>query len=178
MSLLSIPDSAKKIQEAKEIQAYLQARGIHYERWDISQPLSSDADEKSVLTAYETHLTPYCEKHGYQSVDVICVNEETPNVGEIRKKFLQEHTHTEDEVRFFVRGQGLFWFHLPGEPIFSVLCQEGDLLSVPAHFKHWFDMGDAPYVKVIRMFTDPTGWVAHYTHSRVEERYQGASSWQ
>lgn len=171
MSCLHLPDLKHTITNYVEIQSYLQGKGIHYERWELPVAVAEDADEKTVLSAYGDFLAPYMEKQGYQTADVVCVHAGTPQVGEVRKKFLSEHTHSEDEVRFFVKGRGLFWFHLPETPIFSVLCQEGDLLSVPAGVQHWFDIGETPYVKAIRMFLDPQGWIAQYTHSKVEARY-------
>ena len=37
----------------------------------------------------------------------------------------------EDEIRFFVQGAGTFYLHL-GDEVVAVLCEAGDLLSVPA----------------------------------------------
>jgi 1,2-dihydroxy-3-keto-5-methylthiopentene dioxygenase len=104
---------------------------------------------------------------------VISINTLTPNYEAIRAKFLAEHIHDEDEIRFFVDGQGLFWFHLSDTPIFNVLCQRGDLISVPTGTKHWFDAGPQdPFVKAIRIFTEMTGWTPHYTASGIEGNYQ------
>jgi 1,2-dihydroxy-3-keto-5-methylthiopentene dioxygenase len=115
------------------------------------------------------------EAGGYQTADVITINHLTENYEAIRAKFLSEHTHSEDEIRFFVDGQGLFWFHLehsPGSEVFNVLCEKGDLISVPAGTKHWFDAGESdPFVKAIRIFIDTSGWVPVYTESGVEKRY-------
>lgn len=171
MTILFIPDEQKKISDQSQIKTYLNERGIRYEHWSLPEPLERDADQETVLTTYASKINPYMEKYGYQTADVICVSEETPNISEIRKKFLQEHTHSEDEVRLFAKGQGLFWFSIPGQAVFSLLCEEGDLISVPANFPHWFDLGEKPYVKAVRMFTDPAGWVANYTGSGVDGGY-------
>ena len=175
MSSLYIPASKHTITSSREIQTYLHDRGIYFARWELPVEIAEDADEPTVLSAYGDFLTPYMAENGYQTADVVCLHAGMPQLTEIRRKFLQEHTHSEDEVRFFVKGQGLFWFHLPEVPVFSLLCQAGDLLSVPAGFRHWFDMGENPYVKVIRIFMDPQGWVAQYTHSQIEARYAGFS---
>jgi 1,2-dihydroxy-3-keto-5-methylthiopentene dioxygenase len=113
------------------------------------------------------------EANGYKTADVISINSLTPNYDQIRAKFLSEHTHSEDEVRFFVDGEGHFWFNLgENEPIFNVLCQAGDLISVPAGTKHWFDAGESnPFVKAIRIFIDTSGWVPEYTNSKIEQQY-------
>jgi 1,2-dihydroxy-3-keto-5-methylthiopentene dioxygenase len=111
-------------------------------------------------------------EHGYTVADVINVLPTTPNLEALREKFLQEHTHTEDEVRFFVEGTGQFWFNLGGnEPIFYVRCTRGDLLSVPKGTPHWFDFWEEKRVKAIRMFIDTSGWVPHYTGTGAEKLF-------
>ena len=53
-------------------------------------------------------LNPFMQAGGYQTADVITINHLTENYEAIRAKFLAEHTHSEDEIRFFVDGKGLF----------------------------------------------------------------------
>jgi 1,2-dihydroxy-3-keto-5-methylthiopentene dioxygenase len=103
-------------------------------------------------------------------VDVVSLNRDAPNKDELRKKFLSEHTHSEDEVRFFVVGEGLFTLHL-GQQVCEVLCRQGDLISVPAHTPHWFDMGPNPNFIAIRFFNNPEGWVANYTGSSIADAF-------
>lgn len=158
--------------EEGDIRRFLQERGVWYEHRpaEASQIGLSDAE---VLQAHAYWLKPFMEKNAYRTLDVIRVTPMTPNVPAIRDKFLREHTHSEDEVRFFVEGEGLFWFHqeTPEEEVFSVRCVAGDLLTVPANTKHWFDLGPAPMVCAIRIFTDQAGWVPHYTQSGIEQWY-------
>jgi 1,2-dihydroxy-3-keto-5-methylthiopentene dioxygenase len=93
-----------------------------------------------------------------------------PEKAAMRTKFLSEHTHSEDEVRFFVEGSGLFSLHIGGS-VYLVTCERGDLLSVPAGTRHWFDMGDSPRFAAIRLFLDPSGWVAKYTGDAIADRF-------
>jgi 1,2-dihydroxy-3-keto-5-methylthiopentene dioxygenase len=88
----------------------------------------------------------------------------------LRQKFLAEHTHSEDEVRFFVEGCGLFCLHI-GDEVLQVLCERNDWLAVPAGTRHWFDMGPAPHFCALRFFNDPAGWVADFTGDPIAERY-------
>ena len=172
MAILTIPDNDTVIRGYDNIHAYLTARGILFEEWQPDSPLSKDADQDTILAAYSHRLDPMMTQGGYTVADVISVYPDTPDIGAIRRKFLGEHTHSEDEVRYFVEGQGLFWFNLGGdEPVFSVLCQAGDLLSVPANTRHWFDLGSEPHVRAIRVFIDPSGWVPHYTESGADKKY-------
>ena len=86
--------------------------------------------------------------------DVIRVTKETPNVPALREKFLNEHTHTEDEVRFFVEGSASFYLRTGGK-VYQAICTRGDLIGVPANTTHWFDMGPSPEFAAIRMFVNP-----------------------
>ena len=110
------------------------------------------------------------QENGFQSVDVVSLNPDHPDKAVLRAKFLNEHTHSEFEVRFFVEGQGLFYLHL-GDQVYTVLCEQGDLISVPAGATHWFDMGANPHFKAIRLFTNPEGWVANFTGSDIANRF-------
>jgi len=175
MATLTIPDKNITLHTLPEIRDYLAERGIWIDQWEASQPFSDSATQEEILAAYEPTLKPFMVKNNYQTADVISVHAQTPNLPELREKFLREHTHTEDEVRFFVDGQGFFWFNPGGEePVFCVKCVAGDLLSVPANVKHWFDLGPTPFVKTIRIFTDASGWTPHYTQSGVDNRYRDA----
>ena len=109
-------------------------------------------------------------EQGYQAVDVVSLNPDHPERAVLRQKFLEEHTHAEDEVRFFVAGQGLFTLHIK-DKVYEVLCQQGDLISVPANTRHWFDMSERPYFIAIRLFTNPAGWVANFTGDKIAQRF-------
>ena len=172
MAVLTIPDKNLRLTDFEAIKAYLHARGVWHDRWEASVAFAPDADQETVLQAYDYVLKPYMEKHGYHTADVIVVHPDTPNLEALRNKFLQEHTHTEDEVRFFVDGKGYFWFNLGGEePVFCMCCEAGDLISVPAGTAHWFEMEEKPFVKAIRIFIDTSGWVPHYTGSGTDQKY-------
>jgi 1,2-dihydroxy-3-keto-5-methylthiopentene dioxygenase len=110
------------------------------------------------------------QEEGFATVDVIGMTPAHPDRAALRGKFLDEHRHSEDEVRFFVRGEGIFYLHL-GERVYAVGCAAGDLMSVPAGTAHWFDMGPAPDFTAIRLFTDPQGWVADMTGSPIAARF-------
>ena len=144
--------------------------GVRFEQWQTTQELAPGASQETVISAYQTDIQRLIDEQGYQTVDVISLNSKHPKKDELREKFLSEHTHGEDEVRFFVAGQGLFSLHI-GECVYEVLCVAGDLISVPANTKHWFDMGPNPEFIAIRLFNNPEGWVAHYTENEIATRF-------
>ncbi len=170
MAVLTIPKTKEEIRDAQEIEHFLKQRNIFYAKWETVEVNDSDSDEK-IIKKYSEQLEPYMQQNGYKVADVVNIHSGTENYPAIREKFLAEHIHTEDEVRYFIDGEGVFWFHLENGEIFNVLCQKGDLISVPAGVKHWFDAGEKPFVKVIRIFIDKSGWVPHYTASNVEKQF-------
>jgi len=182
MATLHLPDTGVTLTDFDAIRKLLAEYGVFHTRWAADQDLALDADQDTILAAYATALRPFMAQNGYRVADVINVHPGTPNLPELRAKFLREHTHTEDEVRFFVDGQGLFWFN-PGPhpqtgepgPVMGLLCTAGDLISVPANMKHWFDLGPVAHVKAIRIFIDTAGWVPHYTDSGIDTRYDPAA---
>jgi 1,2-dihydroxy-3-keto-5-methylthiopentene dioxygenase len=153
-----------------EIAAALHAAGVRFERWRAAQPLTNDADDRTVLDAYRADVERLMSERGYQSVDVLRCLPNNPNRAELRRKFLDEHTHDDDEVRFFVEGSGVFYLRI-GAKVYVTLCECGDLLSVPAGTRHWFDMGPAPRFTAIRLFTTPAGWVAKFTGDAIAQRF-------
>lgn len=52
-----------------------------------------------------------------------------------------------------------------------VLCQAGDLISVPDGALHWFDMGPEPEFTCVRLFTNPQGWVAEFSGSEIADQF-------
>jgi cupin superfamily acireductone dioxygenase involved in methionine salvage len=114
-------------------------------------------------------------KGGYKAVDVISLTADHPQKDAIRAKFLSEHTHDEDEVRFFHEGAGNFVLHVNGR-VYDARCERGDLISVPTGTLHWFDAGPEPHVTALRVFTATTGWTPHYTGTDMAERFPAATA--
>ncbi len=153
-----------------EIAEVLEGIKVRFEQWQATAPIAAgDAPEK-VMAAYEADIERLKKEEGYVTVDVVSLNADHPDKAALREKFLSEHTHGEDEVRFFVAGSGLFSLHV-GRRVYEVLCEAGDLISVPTKTTHWFDMGPNPHFVAIRLFNNPEGWVAQYTGNDIASRF-------
>ncbi|MDQ2972677.1 MAG: acireductone dioxygenase [Pseudomonadota bacterium] len=144
--------------------------GVRFEQWEASQPIAPGAAPEDVIAAYRDDIERLQREHGYRAVDVISLGADHPQKDTLRQKFLNEHTHAEDEVRFFVAGEGLFTLHIDGR-VYEVLCTQGDLIGVPDNTRHWFDMGPNPGFVAIRLFTHPEGWVAQFTGDEIAARF-------
>lgn len=153
-----------------DIARELAAVGVRFEQWQATQPVAPGASQDEVIAAYRGDIDRLMREEGYRTVDVVSLTPDHPERAAFRQKFLSEHTHAEDEVRFFVAGSGQFTLHI-GDKVYDVLCEKGDLIGVPDGTRHWFDMSESPYFVAIRLFNNPAGWVAEFTGDAIAERF-------
>ena len=150
-----------------EIAAHLRSIGVTYEQWTATESLPIDADQDAVLRAYAADVARI-QAQGFNTVDVIRLAGDLDDpaflakAAEARQKFLAEHTHDDDEVRFFVEGSGAFYLRVDGS-VHVIVGEAGDYIFVPKDTKHWFDMGSRPRFAAIRFFAIPEGWVGRFT---------------
>lgn len=163
-------DTLQHIQDKTQIAAELNKAGVRYQQWHTDAAIKPGDSPENIIAAYRAEIDKLIAEEGYQSMDVVSLNSDHPQKAELRKKFLDEHTHGEDEVRFFVAGQGLFSLHI-ADKVYEVLCTQGDLISVPANTPHWFDMGPNPHFVAIRLFNNPAGWVANFTGNNIADQF-------
>ncbi len=161
--LLATSDRADMAAELAKI-------GVDFEQWDASKPIAPGDSHDIILDAYRADIDRLVEANGFRTVDVVSIAPDNENREAMRAKFLDEHFHKEDEVRFFVAGSGLFTLHV-GSKVYEVLCESGDLIAVPDSMTHWFDMGPEPSFVAIRFFTEPDGWVGHFTGTDIAQRF-------
>lgn len=175
MTILSIYNhdatgSPEHIRDFDQIAQKLDDVGVLIERWDANKKLSENAQSEEVQAAYQDSIDRLHDKYDFQSIDVVSLKPDNPKKDEFRNMFLTEHFHKDFEIRFFVDGRGLFYLHI-NDKVYFVLCEKGDLISVPARTTHWFDMGSAPDFKAIRLFTTENGWVAEFTGSDISTKF-------
>jgi 1,2-dihydroxy-3-keto-5-methylthiopentene dioxygenase len=172
MAIVRIPDENRTLREQSEVAAYLASIGIEYERWDLPQSVADGVSPEEVLATYSVQIEKLKQRGGYVTADVIDVTPQTPNLEPMLAKFSREHWHDEDEVRFIVRGHGLFHIHPRQGPLTAIEVEAGDLIRVPRGTWHWFDLCGDRTIRAIRLFQDQSGWTPHYTDSGVDRNYQ------
>ena len=173
LTIFSDQDPSAPVWESRDgdaIATELNKIDVRFERWQADRDLGENPQPQDVIAAYQHEIDKLVAEKGYQSWDVISMRPDNEQREVLRTKFLSEHTHGEDEVRFFVEGAGLFCLHLNGK-IFQILCEKNDPISVPANTRHWFDMGGSPSFTAIRVFDNPEGWVAHFTGDGIADKY-------
>ncbi len=167
-----IPGGGRTIDDERAVRETLAGVGIDYERWAPSRPLPEGASAEEVLAAYAPEIDRLKETGGYVTADVIDVSPKTPNLEAMLAKFSREHWHDEDEVRFILRGRGVFHIHPEGAPVLAIEVAPGDLIRVPRGTHHWFDLCSERDIRAIRLFQDVSGWTPHYTDTGVDARYE------
>lgn len=172
MAVVSIPTQSRRLVTAPEVAGFLKDYGIRYERWPLADRCDPDASSDDILAAYAPEIEKLKAEGGFVTADVINVTPETPGLDAMIAKFNKEHTHTEDEVRFIVKGRGLFHIHPEdGSDVFSIEMTAGDWISVPAGTRHWFDFCSEKTIRAIRLFQDKSGWTPHYIEAGVHEQF-------
>lgn len=162
MAKIDITSTKTTLTDRKQVADFLAQFGVSYDRWPLEDRVSPDAEAQVILDAYKTELEVLKTQGGYATADVINVNPETPNLDTMLNRFNKEHTHSEDEVRFILKGRGVFHFHPPTGPVFALEVEPGDLINVPAGTRHWFDLCSERTIRAIRLFKDMTGWTPAY----------------
>jgi len=171
MASITVADENRKITGVQEIRDFLAPFGVWYEHWEVEGRVGQDATDEEILAAYAPEIERLKEEGGFVTADIINVCPDTPNLDTMLDKFNKEHTHDEDEVRFTVKGSGLFHIHPPSGPVFAIQVESGDLINVPKGTRHWFDLCDSRTIRCIRLFQDMSGWAPHYIEGGVHNKY-------
>jgi len=122
-----------------------------------------DGEKEQVLAALEPYYEELKRTKGYQTRDLVVLHPDVPNLDAMLAKFDKVHTHSDDEVRYIIDGEGVFGFVLPDGGQVELLVEAGDYINVPANTEHWFYLTEKRRIKAVRYFVSPEGWVANYT---------------
>jgi 1,2-dihydroxy-3-keto-5-methylthiopentene dioxygenase len=132
----------------------LAKNGVYYERIDTDP------------ARYRAPIDRVKTERGYVEEDVIELRPDTPNLDAICAKFLDEHFHDDDEVRFVLEGEGIFDIRSNDDQWMRVQVERGDLIVVPKDRHHRFLLTDRKHIRCVRLFKDTSGWVPHYREAR------------
>jgi 1,2-dihydroxy-3-keto-5-methylthiopentene dioxygenase len=172
MAVVTVPEQGRKIEDPVAINEFLAPFGIQYERWPLEERVDPNAPPEAILAAYDPEIQRLMAAGGYVVADVINVTPETPGLDAMLEKFKSEHIHTEDEVRFILKGRGVFHINPADQgPVFAIQVDAGDLINVPKGTLHWFNLCEDRTVRAVRLFQDKTGWTPHYSNSGIHAKY-------
>jgi len=171
MAHLTIPERSQSLHDPREIAAFLSPFGIQYEQWATDAVVPEHPTNEQILAAYAKQIEALKNKGGYVTADVIDVTPDVPDLQAMLDRFNKEHMHAEDEVRFIVKGNGVFHIHPTGAPVFAIHVTAGDLINVPAGTQHWFDLCEDRTIRAIRLFKEVAGWTPQYAQNSVHGNF-------
>lgn len=150
----------KLLNHQEDIAVELSGIGVSFARQELAAPVTTQTSSDEVLAAYRAEIERLYGQQGYTLADVIRLDENQPEKerNSQRAACLVERTGGR-EALLFVAGRGLCCLHV-GDEVYAVMCEKGDLLSIPAGMKRWFDAGEHPRVVAIRLLAsedDRTG---------------------
>jgi 1,2-dihydroxy-3-keto-5-methylthiopentene dioxygenase len=99
---------------------------------------------------------------GYHTQDEVALSPATENLDALCAKFIDEHLHDDDEVRFVLEGDGIFDIRSNDDRWMRVVVEAGDLIIVPAGKYHRFMLTDSKQIRCVRLFKDASGWTPVY----------------
>jgi len=130
--------------------------GVLRDNGVVHQSLDTDP------AVHQGQLDMLGRERGYVQQDIVELRPDTPNLGQICAKLIDEHYHDDDEVRFVPEGAGVFDIRDDRDRWMRVEVRAGDLIVVPARRHHRFFLTDANTLRCLRLFKDESGWVPHY----------------
>src|ERR1700690_132849 len=138
-------DSGKNI-TAQE----LNAQGVTYEQFETDE------------TKYKGPLEALMKERGYVTMDQVKMWADMPNFQALCDKFVGEHLHTDDEVRFVIGGSGVFEIRSQDDRWMKVIVEPSDFILVPANRFHRFYLTDEKKIHCVCLFKDQSGWTPLY----------------
>jgi 1,2-dihydroxy-3-keto-5-methylthiopentene dioxygenase len=128
----------------------LRSEGVWHEHLPVAEP------------EHRPRLQAFMRERGYVEQDVVELTPKTPGLDAICAKFVDEHLHDEDEVRFVLSGEGVFDIRSRDDRWMRVTVRPGDLIVVPEGRHHRFLLTERQTIRCVRLFKDRAGWVPHY----------------
>ncbi len=145
------------LETGKDITAEeLNAQGVSYRRLPTEE------------AAYKPPLEKIMGENGYVTMDQVKMWPEMQNFDALCQKFVGEHLHTDDEVRFVLAGSGVFEIRSLDDRWMKVTVEPQDFISVPANRYHRFYLTDEKKIQCVRLFKDQSGWTPLYRKEREE----------
>lgn len=164
MSILSVFHPAspalpnKVLTHHDDIATTLAEQGVRFTHHEHGLRVRPGTAEGEVLDACREHLDQLMTAHGSKAYVLLNRDGETPVQADVR----DEHVHEAEEVFAVISGRAQVGLRL-GDWVYSVLCEKGDQLVVPAGTRRWVELGDTPFCLALRLYGSEQGMQARLT---------------
>ncbi|WP_410951961.1 oxidase [Pseudomonas sp. S1(2024)] len=164
MSILSVfhPSSPelpnKVLTHHDDIVATLAEQGVRFAHAELGLRVRPGTAQEEVLEACREHLDQLMTAHGSKAFVLLNREGEAPAQVDVR----DEHVHDADEVFAVVGGRAQVGLRA-GDWVYSVLCEKGDQLVLPAGTRRWVELGDTPFCLALRLYSSEEGMQPRFT---------------
>ncbi|MFJ4456560.1 oxidase [Pseudomonas sp. NPDC089392] len=174
MSILSVFHPAspalpnKLLTHHDDIAATLAEQGVRFVHAEHGLRVRPGTAPDEVLGACREYLDQLMTAHGSKAFVLLNRDGEDPAQVDVR----DEHVHDADEVFAVVSGRAQVGLRL-GDWVYSVLCEKGDQLLVPAGTRRWVELGDTPFCLALRLYGSEEGVQARLTGDETARAFLG-----
>lgn len=144
----------KLLTHVEDIASTLAAVGVQFSQVPVAQPVMAGTASDELMTTSRAQIDQLMTQHGYTSAEVLSLCDERGEGSELARALRAEQICRPAHLHYYLAGRGLLALHI-GEYVYSLLCEKGDLVRLPAGTAHWFDGGEHPRFAVLRLFDSP-----------------------
>ena len=140
----------KVLNHADDIASTLSAVGIDYRQLELPAALRPGCEQAEFDAAYGLWLQAFMGKEGHVQQELFNLQRNHPQKLELRARYLDEQVQSSASTWLFLGGFAQLSVHLDGY-VYVLQGERGDLLTLPAGTRHWFDLGEEPHVLALRL---------------------------
>ncbi|MFV3385922.1 acireductone dioxygenase [Pseudomonas sp. NY15364] len=140
----------KILNHADDIASTLAAVGIDYCQVELPAALRPGCEQAEFDAAYGLWLQAFMGKEGYVQQELFNLQRNHPQKLELRARHLDEQSQSTASAWLFLGGFAQLSLHLD-DHVYMLQGEKGDLLSLPAGTRYWFDLGEEPHALVVRL---------------------------
>ena len=140
----------KVLNHADDIASTLASVGIAYRRLELPATLRPGCEQAEFDAAVGFWLQAFMGHEGYVQQELFNLQRNHPQKLELRAQHLDEQAQASVSAWLFLGGFAQLSVHLEGY-VYVLQGERGDLLTLPAGTRHWFDLGEEPHVLALRL---------------------------
>lgn len=162
----------KMLTHLEDIASTLAGHGVLFERCEPTGPIPRDAGQDVIVGAFRSRIDQLIASRVYGHLAVIDIDSRSAEAPGLPDELQQEHRIDEDQTRICVVGRELVVLHLD-DYVYAVLCEQNDILSIPAGTRRWFDVGEHPRLVTISLSRTANGGMPRPTDDDIATRFPG-----
>ncbi len=140
----------KVLNHADDIASTLSVVGIDYRQVELPAALRPGCEQAEFDAAYGLWLQAFMAQEGHVQQELFNLQRNHPQKLELRARYLDEQVQSSASTWLFLGGFAQLSVHLDGY-VYVLQGERGDLLTLPAGTRHWFDLGEEPHVLALRL---------------------------